>query len=232
MNPRIAQTLNTLRTASELSSKAAVVLAHSLSAEDMVLTDLIQRERLPIGFFCLNTGRLHAETLATLARVEAHYAITIAQLEPVATVLQDFSQREGNFPMYESIELRKACCAIRKTEPLKRALVGKAAWVTGLRREQSVTRVDLAAHEWDSAHGLDKFNPLLEWSQAEVWAYLTEYKVPTNPLHQRGYPSIGCEPCTRAINPGEDQRAGRWWWEDAGQKECGLHLKESSHVSA
>jgi phosphoadenosine phosphosulfate reductase len=205
----------------------AVVLANSLSAEDMLLTDLIVRHDLPIKPFVLDTGRLHAETISLLHAAEAHYGITINTYQPLTLPLTEFVAKEGHFPMYESVALRKACCEVRKIEPLRRALAGKAAWVTGLRSSQSVTREDLPEVEWDAGFGLHKFNPLLAWSETEVWDYIKSHQVPYNPLHDKGYPSIGCEPCTRAIRPGEDVRAGRWWWESADKKECGLHIKST-----
>ncbi|SFN27403.1 phosphoadenosine phosphosulfate reductase [Formivibrio citricus] len=204
---------------------APATLANSLGAEDMALTDLVARLKLPIGLFTLETGRLHKETLDTLARAEAHYGITIERFQPEAADVEAYVRDHGLNAMYESVELRKRCCEIRKVKPLQRALAGKKAWITGLRRAQAVTRTALPLQEFDSTHGLEKFSPLADWSEEDVWAYIEAFNVPFNPLHQRGYPSIGCEPCTRAIRPGEDIRAGRWWWESSDSKECGLHVK-------
>lgn len=199
-------------------------LASSLSAEDMALTDIIVREGLPIAVFTLDTGRLAPETVAMIAATEAHFGIPVAVYRPQESAVADYVAAHGRDAFYESVELRKACCAIRKVEPLNRALAGKAAWVTGQRRGQGVTRADLPEQEHDDAHGLEKFNPLAEWIWDDVLAYVAARGVPINPLHARGYPSIGCDPCTRAIRPGEDPRAGRWWWEQGDSKECGLHV--------
>jgi len=200
------------------------VFASSLAAEDMVLTDLILRAQLPIQVFTLQTGRLHPETLAVLDAIRAHYGVDIAQYTPDPAAVETYVQTHGLNAFYESIELRKACCHIRKVEPLNRALAGNKAWITGQRRAQSTTRNELLVQEDDAAHGMQKFNPLADWSEQDVWDYIRSHQVPYNALHDRGYPSIGCEPCTRAIQPGEDIRAGRWWWESADQKECGLHV--------
>lgn len=198
-------------------------LANSLGAEDMVLTDLIVRHAPGIEVFTLDTGRLHEETYRLMQKVADHYDIRLQAFFPEAQAVEAFVNTHGINGFYQSVALRKTCCHIRKVEPLKRALHGKAAWITGLRRAQSMTRQDLPEREFDADHGIEKFNPLAAWSEAEVWAYLRVYDVPYNELHDRGYPSIGCEPCTRALTPGEDIRAGRWWWEDPSSRECGLH---------
>ncbi|MCU0869552.1 MAG: phosphoadenylyl-sulfate reductase [Burkholderiales bacterium] len=200
-------------------------LASSLGAEDMVLTDAILRARLPLAIFTLDTGRLHAETLALVDAVQQRYGATIVRVQPDAAAVDAHVAAHGAFAFYDSVALRKACCAIRKVEPLARALAGRRAWITGLRRAQSAARADVPAREVE-ASGRVKFNPLADWSEADVWHYLDAHAVPRNALHARGYPSIGCEPCTRAIKPGEDIRAGRWWWESdtAAKKECGLHV--------
>lgn len=202
---------------------APAVLASSLGAEDMVLTDLIARQALPITVFTLDTGRLPEETYALIDRVRERYDIPIEVQYPDVRALEDYVRTNGVNAFYHSVELRRRCCAIRKTAPLARALAGRGAWITGQRRAQSITRSDIAIEEFDAEHGLPKFNPLAEWSEDEVWSYVSSHDVPVNPLHARGYPSIGCAPCTRAIEPGEDIRAGRWWWEDPEQRECGLH---------
>jgi phosphoadenosine phosphosulfate reductase len=224
---KLAHTLKVLREASSLEQ---VALATSLGAEDMVLTDLIAKQALPIAVFMLNTGRLHAETLALVKQAETHYAgeLRIEVFEPQASAVEQYVMVHGRDAFYESVELRKACCGIRKTEPLKRALAGRAAWVTGLRRAQSTTRTELAEREHDAAHGLEKFNPLADWTEGDVWHYIDTNDVPYNPLHDQFYPSVGCEPCTRAVSPGEDVRAGRWWWENPESKECGLHVAPAS----
>lgn len=206
------------------STCGPAAFSSSLGAEDMVLTDMVAREGLPIEIFTLDTGRLHAETLALIARVQAHYGLALRVMRPDAAALADYVVHHGRDAFYESRDLRQRCCEIRKVEPLRRALEAKRAWITGLRRGQSSARADLPLAGFDAALNIAKFNPLADWSEAEVWDYLREHQVPTNALHDRGFPSIGCEPCTRAVAPGEDARAGRWWWEDEGKKECGLHV--------
>jgi phosphoadenosine phosphosulfate reductase len=218
-----AKLAHTAKLLHEVATYQACALASSLAAEDMVLLHLIAEHRLPINVFTLNTGRLPAETLALLPRIEQRYGIDVNVFTPVPASVQQYEQTHGRDAFYKSIELRKACCAIRKAEPLRRALLGRQAWVTGLRKTQSVTRTDLPQREWDATHGLHKYNPLTEWTEGDVWHFIDTFEVPYNPLHDRFYPSIGCEPCTRAVSPGEDIRAGRWWWEQPDSKECGLH---------
>jgi phosphoadenosine phosphosulfate reductase len=202
---------------------APAALSSSLAVEDMVITDAILRARLPIEIFTLDTGRLHVETLGMLERVRARYGYEIRVYQPDAQAVEQYVTQFGVDAFYDSIELRQRCCQIRKVEPLTRALAGKAAWVTGLRRAQSVTRRDLPEREYDAQYRLWKFNPLADWSEAEVWQYVRSFDVPINPLQEQGYRSIGCAPCTRPTALGEDLRAGRWWWEDPQNKECGLH---------
>ncbi len=209
---------------------APAVFASSLAAEDMVLTDLILRAKLPIGIFTLETGRLHKETLGMVDRIKETYGYDVQLYKPEPAAVDAYVAQNGLNAFYDSVEMRKECCRIRKVEPLKRALAGNKAWVTGQRRAQSTTRADLAVQENDEAHGMTKFNPLADWSEDDVWNYLRSNQVPYNPLHDKGYPSIGCEPCTRAIQPGEDVRAGRWWWENPESKECGLHVVDGKLV--
>lgn len=209
---------------------ASAVFASSLAAEDMVLTDLILRAKLPIGIFTLETGRLHAETLAMIERIKETYDFDISLYRPEAQAVENYVRQNGLNAFYDSIEMRKKCCQIRKVEPLARALAGNAAWITGQRRTQSATRTELDVQEHDQTRNMAKFNPLADWSEKDVWHYLRSNNVPYNILHDRGYPSIGCEPCTRAIQPGEDIRAGRWWWEEPESKECGLHLVDGKLV--
>ena len=204
---------------------APAVFASSFGAEDMVLLDLIVRFAPGIEIFTLDTGRLPEETYALMKKVSERYGVKVRGYFPQARAVEEYVQQHGPNAFYESVELRKACCHMRKVEPLKRALKDKKAWVTGMRREQSVTRSDIPESEFDKDHGLHKFNPLCVWTEKEVWAYIRANKVPYNALHDKGYASIGCAPCTRAITPGEDLRAGRWWWEDEQNKECGLHRK-------
>ncbi len=200
------------------------VLASSLSAEDMVLADLIGRERLPIEIFMLDTGRLHGDTLDLVGRIEQRYGIAVRMYRPRPQAVNEYIVRFGRDAFYESVDLRKECCGIRKVEPLKRALTGKRAWITGMRREQSALRGDIAIEEFDQTHELMKLNPLADWSETEVWDYIGGYEVPYNPLYDQGYRSIGCAPCTRPVVAGEDARAGRWWWEEQGASECGIHF--------
>jgi phosphoadenosine phosphosulfate reductase len=202
-----------------------IVQATSLGAEDMVLTDLIARQHLDIAIGTLQTGQLHAETLALIPRIEQRYGLTVEVYEPVAESVVHFVRTNGDKAMYEAVDLRKACCSLRKLEPLARMLAARSAWITGLRREQSNTRAVVPFNERDDT-GRIKINPLADWSWADVWHYVEQHEVPTNPLHDQFMPSIGCAPCTRAIAVGEDFRAGRWWWEDEDAKECGLHVKD------
>jgi phosphoadenosine phosphosulfate reductase len=204
-----------------------VTLACSLGAEDMVLAHLINALQLNIGIFVLETGQLHTETLALLERLQASSRATVSVFKPMPQATIDFVAREGKDAMYQSITLRKACCQIRKMEPLSRALAGKAAWITGLRREQSGARAEVPLIDTSDASRA-KLNPLANWTWGDVWFYIAENQVDYNPLHDQFFPSIGCAPCTRAVSAGEDFRAGRWWWEDETAKECGLHVKASA----
>lgn len=206
------------------------VFASSLAAEDMVITDLILKAGLPIQIFSLETGRLHPETLAVLGQIKARYNYSVTLYQPRAEAVDTYVASHGLNAFYDSVEMRRECCRIRKVEPLGRALAGNRAWITGQRRAQSSTRVELAIEEDDSAHGMTKFNPLAEWSEEDVWNFIRANDVPYNALHDQGFPSIGCAPCTRAVNPGEDVRAGRWWWENPDSKECGLHLVDGKLI--
>ncbi|MBN8443346.1 MAG: phosphoadenylyl-sulfate reductase [Thauera sp.] len=224
---KAAAALEFLRAAvTELGANGELTFANSFGAEDMVLTDLILREKLPIEIFSLDTGRLPAETYTLIGEVEQRYATKLKVFFPDSSAVEQYVRTHGINAFYDSVELRKACCGVRKMEPLRRALAGKKAWITGLRAAQSVTRTGMALREFDEGNGLEKLNPLLDWSEAEVWAYIRLHEVPYNALHDQFYPSIGCAPCTRAIAVGEDVRAGRWWWEDPTTKECGLHVSE------
>ena len=199
--------------------------ANSLGAEDMVLTDLIVKSALPIEIFSLDTGRLPLETYDLMAAVDRHYGLKLKVYFPQSTPVEDYVRQHGINAFYESVALRKACCHMRKVEPLQRALAGKKAWITGMRAQQAATREGLPLQEYDEGNGLEKFNPLAAWSEKEVWTYIKQNGVPYNALHDKFYPSIGCAPCTRAISLGEDVRSGRWWWEAPESKECGLHVK-------
>jgi len=218
---RTREVISVLKEVEEKHGPAA--FACSFGLEDVVLLDLIAKHSPGVEVFTLDTGRLPNETHALLDELRGRYSIPIRVYFPDAKLVEQWVEQNGPNGFYRSIAQRKQCCHIRKVLPLGRALEGKRAWVTGLRREQSQTRQALQAAEWDPANGLLKFNPLLDWTLDDVWSYVRTNRIPYNALHDRGYPSIGCAPCTRAVAPGEDVRAGRWWWEDASAKECGLH---------
>lgn len=204
-----------------------IALSSSLSAEDQALTDMMLGINPQARIFSLDTGRLFPETYALLDKTNLHYGIKIEVFCPQTEALQEMVSTQGINLFYESIEKRHFCCQVRKLEPLSRAFRTLDAWVCGLRRGQSVTRNNMRRVEWDERHGLLKINPLIDWSEEQVWAYVREHRVPYNKLHDQGFPSIGCQPCTRAVKPGEDIRSGRWWWEDPQHRECGLHIKEN-----
>jgi phosphoadenosine phosphosulfate reductase len=201
-----------------------VVFSTSLGQEDQVITQLIAENLLDVHIFSLDTGRLFPETLDLIARTESKYKKRIEVLYPERTSVEKLVADIGINGFYDSVENRKSCCFVRKVEPLKRALAGNSVWVTGLRAEQSPNRADMKKIEWDEANQIIKFNPLLDWTYDQMIAYINEHRIPYNPLHDKGFISIGCAPCTRAISEGEDPRAGRWWWEES-KKECGLHIK-------
>jgi len=201
-----------------------VTFSSSLGLEDQVITELIASKNLPIQIFSLDTGRLFPETLDLLSRTEAKYQTRISLYYPETSSIENLVAEIGINGFYDSVENRKSCCYVRKVEPLKRALAGNDVWVTGLRAEQSANRSEMKRLEWDEANQILKYNPLLDWSFEELISYIEINKIPYNPLHDKGFISIGCAPCTRAILPGEDPRAGRWWWEES-KKECGLHVK-------
>jgi phosphoadenosine phosphosulfate reductase len=204
------------------TTQSPTALACSFGAEDMVLLDAIAKHARKIQVFTLDTGRLPEETHALLETVRDKYPIVIHTYFPESTAVEAWINQNGPNGFYKSVAQRLQCCHIRKVEPLRRALSGKKSWITGLRREQSAARQTLERESWDDANGLIKINPLLDWTDEDVWGYIRSHDVPYNELHDRGYPSIGCAPCTRAVQPGEDVRAGRWWWEESS-KECGLH---------
>jgi phosphoadenosine phosphosulfate reductase len=202
-----------------------VVFSTSLGYEDQVISDLILKNNINIGIFTLDTGRLFAETYMTLQKTNNRYDTKIKVYYPQTEAVENMVSTKGPLSFYESIENRKECCFIRKVEPLNRALKGAKIWVTGIRAEQSGNRHDMPRLEWDEAHQLFKFHPILDWTFEQVKHYVKSNGIPYNPLHDKGFVSIGCAPCTRAIQEGEDFRAGRWWWEDESKKECGLHAK-------
>jgi phosphoadenosine phosphosulfate reductase len=204
-------------------------LASSFGAEDIVLIDMLRKVMGKPRIFALDTGRLHEETYRTIERCREFFDVEFEIYTPDSALLQQMVSKKGPFSFYESIENRHECCGIRKVEPLRRALADADAWLTGLRRQQSVTRTELPSAERDDVHGgIWKLNPLADWSVEEVWEYIREHRLPYNKLHDQGFPSIGCEPCTRAIRLGEDIRAGRWWWESPEHKECGLHVRDQN----
>ena len=210
----------------------AVRFASSLAVEDMVITEVISRLNLPIKVFTLDTGKLHQETLQLLNQTREHFPnLTIETFEPLSDAVVAFDNEHGISSIYDSLEQRKLCCSIRKLEPLNRALKDADAWITGQRREQSSTRTALPFEERDELRGITKFNPLYAWDEATVWAYIKSYDLPINKLYENGYPSIGCEPCTRPIRINEEIRAGRWWWEHKNSKECGLHQAPNNEQS-
>jgi phosphoadenosine phosphosulfate reductase len=202
-----------------------IVLSSSLGLEDQVLTEMVVRQKRDAGIFTLDTGRLFPETYELIARTNKQFGIRIKTYFPDASRVEKMVAQHGINLFYDSIEKRKLCCGIRKVAQLPRAFNGREAWICGLRKDQSISRFFSKLVEWDEHNHLVKINPLINWSEKEVWGYIREKHIPYNLLHDRGFPSIGCEPCTRAIEPGEDTRAGRWWWESEGPKECGLHRR-------
>ncbi len=207
-----------------------VVYSNSLGAEAMVLTDVIWSHVPEIDIFSIDTGRLPQETYDLLERLERRYKKQIRLMSPDATALQSLVASQGINGFYHSLEARINCCAVRKVEPFKRGVAGYSAWITGVRRQQSATRAKGEFIEWDATYGLQKISPLLDWTEEQVWQYIRARHLPYNMLHDKQYPSIGCQPCTRAIQPGEDPRAGRWWWERPESRECGLHPRVRSAV--
>jgi phosphoadenosine phosphosulfate reductase len=203
-----------------------VVFSTSFSNEDQVITDLIHESGAAISIFTLDTGRLFEQVYSTWASTNEYYNIQIKAYTPDASLLQQYLDANGPNAFYSSVSNRKQCCHIRKVEPLKKALNGNSVWITGLRSAHSVGREQLSSIEWDDTNKIIKYNPLVEWSHADVKEYIRAGKIPYNIMHDNGYPSIGCAPCTRAVREGEDFRAGRWWWEDENKKECGLHIKQ------
>lgn len=212
--------------------KGRIAFSTSLGIEDQAILHAIAGSGAGIDVFTLDTGRLFAETIDTIAASERRYGIKIRMLAPEAAAVESLVSRDGVLGFRNSIEARKACCHVRKVEPLKRALTGAAGWVTGLRRGQSGGRAGVPFAAWDAEFGLIKLNPIADWPLEQLEAYVQEHDIPVNPLHAKGFPSIGCEPCTRAIRPGEDIRAGRWWWESDWGKECGLHNRPRTEAAA
>lgn len=202
-----------------------IAFSSSLGAEDQVITDMISKIDKSAKIFTLDTGRVFPETYDLIDRTSRKYKMPIQIYFPDAKQVEEMVNDKGINLFFESVENRKLCCHIRKIEPLKRAFKDLDVWICGLRRDQSVTRTDVQVVEWDEANGLIKLNPIVDWTEEQVWDYIKTNKVPYNRLHDKGFPSVGCQPCTRAIEKGEDTRAGRWWWENPETKECGLHTK-------
>jgi phosphoadenosine phosphosulfate reductase len=211
--------------------RGAAVFSTSFSSEDQVITDMLFAGQLPVEIFTLDTGRMFPETYSTWARTLENYPLKITAYYPDSYSLQSFIEEKGPNSFYDSVENRKSCCHIRKVDPLQRALKGKKLWVTGIRAEHSPNRHDMQPVEWDAVNQVLKFHPILNWTTEEIKEYIQQHEIPYNPLHDKGFVSIGCAPCTRAIKPGEDFRAGRWWWEDSSKKECGLHVHEESIIN-
>jgi phosphoadenosine phosphosulfate reductase len=221
LRERAADSVAQLRSA--LSDYKKVCYANSLGSEAVVLTDLIWESVPEIEIFSIDTGRLFPETYDLIERLQQRYGRTLRMLYPESADLEQWVARHGINGFRGGLELRHGCCGIRKVAPFRRAVAGNGAWVTGIRRGQSASRALAAAVEWDSEYGLHKVSPLLDWSETEIWDYIRKKRLPYNTLHDTGFPSIGCAPCTRAVQPGEDERSGRWWWERADSRECGLH---------
>lgn len=220
--------IESLRVLSQLFP-GKVVFSTSFGLEDQAITDLIFSNTIDINVFTLDTGRMFSETYYTWNQTNERYHTKVKAYYPQQEILETYILNNGPNAFYESVDLRKQCCFIRKVEPLSRALRGNKVWVTGMRAEQSPDRHDLPQLEWDEINQIYKFHPLLHWDFAKVKQYVAKYNVPYNPLHDKGYVSIGCQPCTRAIREGEDFRAGRWWWEDNSKKECGLHIHAATN---
>ena len=229
LNVKTREVVELLRRVARDYSPAA--LATALGPESMVLVDLIAKERLPIVVFTIDTGRLPAETYELLARTSQHYASAGLRIEvyfPRQESVEQYVNAHGINAFYDSVQMRRRCCEIRKVEPLRRALAGRRAWITGVRADQADSRSNLGVQHFDRERGIEKFNPLIDWTARDVWSYLHAHGVPYNRLHDQFYTSIGCAPCTRPVTPGEDPRAGRWWWEQGEVKECGLHFQPMS----
>ena len=229
LSPELKHKADAARTglAAALRRFGRLIYSNSLGAEAMVLTDVIWSHLPEIEVFSIDTGRLYEETYELLEKLQRRYQRRVRLVYPDAQALEALVAAQGVNGFYHSLEARLDCCRIRKVEPFKRAIAGFPAWVTGVRREQSAGRASSQSVEWDTQHGLYKVSPLLDWSEADVWQYIRARGLPYNPLHDRQFPSIGCSPCTRAVQPGESRRAGRWWWEQPESRECGLHPRVS-----
>ena len=224
LSPELEQKVSKVRALLEkaVADFGDVVYANSLGLEAMVLTDIIWTQVPGIEIFSVDTGRLHEETYSLLDRVQRRYGKRIRVYYPQPEHVENFVAKHGINGFYSGVEERLSCCHVRKVEPFRRGIAGRKAWITGVRRQQSAVRAQGQPIEWDDQHGLYRISPLLDWTQAEVQEYVQVLKLPYNPLHDRDFPSIGCAPCTRAVEPGQDSRAGRWWWENSEARECGL----------
>jgi phosphoadenosine phosphosulfate reductase len=229
LQERAERTLKSLRGA--VSEFKNVCYANSLGAESVVLTDLIWTHVPDIEIFSIDTGRLYPETYDLIERVQHRYGRQLRIYYPEASAVESWVGSNGINGFRDSLEQRQGCCTVRKVEPFRRAVAGRGAWVTGIRRGQSASRALSAPVEWDAEYGLHKVAPLLEWSEEDIWSYIRKKRLPYNSLHDSGFPSIGCAPCTRAVQPGEDERSGRWWWERADTRECGLHPRRALELS-
>ena len=230
MNLPLRTSEATQRLRHAVTTHAPATFASSFGVEDMVILDLIASLDLPVEVFTLDTGRLHDETYALIESVRQRYGVAVRLYAPEAADIEPFVAAHGPNPFYQSVPLRKQCCELRKVRPLARALAGKSLWITGLRRDQAATRADTPILALDAQHGLMKLSPLADWNDEDVWSYVRTSDVLTHPLHQRGFPSIGCAPCTRSVTPGEDPRSGRWWWETSAERECGIHIDAQGRV--
>jgi len=226
---KVAASVSLLREA--VARFGRVIYSSSLGVESVVLMDLIHANALPIDVFTVDTGRLPESTLELLERLVRRYGRPIRVYYPDAQALQNYVADHGINGFYGSLELRQRCCHIRKVEPFRRAVAGYGAWITGVRHDQSQVRAAVQPIDMDDRYGIYKISPLLDWTLADIWAYVRTHKLPYNPLHDSGYPSIGCAPCTRAVEPGQDERAGRWWWESAESRECGLQPRAPGNLS-
>ncbi len=230
LEQRVAASVTQLRAA--VADYQRVCYASSLGLESAVLSDLIWEQVPEIEIFSIDTGRLFPQTHELIGRQQQRYGRAVRLVYPQTAALEAWVEKNGVNGFRDSVEMRQGCCAVRKVEPFRRAIAGYKAWVTGIRRGQSSSRALAPAIEWDAAHGIHKLSPLLDWSEREIWTYVRARRLPYNALHDLGFPSIGCAPCTRAVQPGEDARAGRWWWERSAHRECGLHPRREASAGA
>ena len=229
LRERAADSVSRLKSA--VAEFKNVCYANSLGSESMVLTDLIWGSVPEIEIFSIDTGRLHPETHDLIERIQRRYGRSMTIFYPESSSIEEWVGQHGINGFRDGLEQRQSCCGVRKVEPFRRAVAGRGAWVTGIRRGQSASRALAAPVEWDGEYNLHKVSPLLEWSETEIWDYIRKKRLPYNPLHDHGFPSIGCAPCTRAVQSGDEERAGRWWWERDDSRECGLHPRRQAAFS-